>query len=152
MVTMVGTEADFLNLLGDLTSLDYDAIAAYDSAISRIDNPQFNQQLQLFRDDHQRHTVELGSIMSRLGGSPPSGAGAKSLLTQGKVVLGGLIGDRAILVAMKTNEDDTNTAYERAVNHEQKHSSAADEVLRRGLADERRHRAWIEETIAELAA
>ena len=61
------------------------------------------------------------------------------------------MGDRAILVAMKTNEDDTNTAYERAVNHEQKHSSA-DEVLRRGLADERRHRAWIEETIAKLAA
>ena len=151
MVTMVGTEADFLNLLGYLTSLDYDAIAAYDSAISRIDNPQFNQQLQLFRDDHQRHTVELGSIISRLGGTPPSGAGAKSLLTQGKVVLGGLIGDRAILVAMKSNEDDTNTAYERAVNHEQKHPSA-DEVLRRGLADERRHRAWIEETIAKLAA
>jgi uncharacterized protein (TIGR02284 family) len=151
MVTMVGTEADFLNLLGDLTSLDHDAIAAYDSAISRIDDQQFKQQLQQFREDHHRHTVELGSIISRLGGTPPSGAGAKSLLTQGKVVLGGLMGDRAILVAMKTNEDDTNTAYERAVNHEQKHSSA-DEVLRRGLADERRHRAWIEETIAKLAA
>ena len=39
-------------------------------------------------------------------------------------MLGGLIGDKAILVAMKTNEDDTNTAYERAVNHEQRHASA----------------------------
>ena len=58
MVTMVGTEADFLNLLGDLTSLDHDAIAAYDSAISRIDDPQFKQQLQQFREDHHRHTVE----------------------------------------------------------------------------------------------
>jgi hypothetical protein len=25
-------------------------------------------------------------------------------------------------------------------------------MLRRGLADERRHRAWIEETVAKLAA
>ena len=82
MVTMVGTEADFLNLLGDLASLDYDAIAAYDSAISRIDSPQFKQQLQQFREDHQRHTVELGSIISQLGGAPPSGAGAKSMLTR----------------------------------------------------------------------
>lgn len=149
MVTMVGTEADFINLLGDLASLDYDAIAAYDSAISRIDNPQFKQQLQQFREDHQRHTVELGTIISQLGGTPPSGAGAKSMLTKGKVVLGGLMGDKAILVAMKTNEDDTNTAYERAVNHENRIASA-EEVLRRGLADERRHRAWIEETIAAL--
>jgi hypothetical protein len=59
------------------------------------------------------------------------------------------MGDKAILVAMKTNEDDTNTAYERAVNHEGRHASA-EEVLRRGLADERRHRAWIDETLAAL--
>jgi rubrerythrin len=149
MVTMVGTEADFLNLLGDLTSLDYDAVAVYDSAISRIDNPQFKQRLQQFREDHRRHTVELGAIISQLGGVPPSGAGAKSMLTQGKVVLGSLMGDKAILMAMRTNEDDTNTAYERAVNHEERHTSA-EEVLRRGLADERRHRAWIEEALATL--
>jgi rubrerythrin len=149
MVTMVGTEADFLNLLGDLASLDYDAIAAYDSAISRIDNPQFKRQLEQFREDHQRHTIELGTIISQLGGAPPSGAGAKSMLTQGKVVLGGLMGDKAILVAMKSNEHDTNTAYERAVNHQGRHGSTK-EVLRRGLDDERRHRAWIEEALAAL--
>jgi hypothetical protein len=71
------------------------------------------------------------------------------MLTQGKVVLGGLMGVKAILVALKTNEDDTNTAYERAVNHEGRHASA-EEVLRRGLADERRHRAWIEEMLPTL--
>jgi hypothetical protein len=30
----------------------------------------------------------------------------------------GLMRDKAILQAMKTNEDDTNTAYERAVKHD----------------------------------
>ena len=55
-----------------------------------------------------------------------------TVLTKGKVVLGGLIGDNAVLQAMKTNEDDTNTAYERA------------------LGDERRHRDWMVETIRLL--
>jgi hypothetical protein len=73
--------------------------------------------------------VELCSLISQLGGAPPSGASGKSMLTQGKVVLSDLIGDKAILIAIKTNEDDTNTAYERAVNHEEWHPSAED-VLR----------------------
>jgi hypothetical protein len=33
----------------------------------------------------------------------------KQLLTQGKVVLGSIIGDISILQAMKSNESDTNT-------------------------------------------
>ena len=59
MVTMVGTERDFLNMLGDLMALDYDAIAAYDSAISRLEDSAARQQLQEFRDDHHRHTRKL---------------------------------------------------------------------------------------------
>jgi hypothetical protein len=84
MVTMVGTERDFLNMLGDLMSLDYDAIAAYDSAIARIDNPTFKQQLQEFTGDHERHTHDLGALITQLGGAPTSGAGAKSMLTKAR--------------------------------------------------------------------
>ncbi len=149
MVTTVGMEADFLNLLGDLASLEYDALAAYDSAIPRLENAEFRERLQEFRADHQRHIEELGAAIAQLGGAPPPGAGAKSVLTTGKVVLGGLIGDKAILMAMKTNEDDTNTAYERAVDHEERRASA-EEMLGRALADERRHRAWIERTLASF--
>ena len=149
MVTMVGTESDFTTMLSDLSSLDFDAIAAYDSAIERIEDTGFKQTLREFRDDHQRHTSELAALITRLGGTPPTEGGTKSMLTQGKVVLGSMLGDKAILMAMKTNEDDTNTAYERALDHEAR-PAAAEEVLRRGLADERRHRAWIEETLARL--
>ena len=149
MVTMVGTERDFLNMLGDLMALDYDAIAAYDSAISRLEDPAARQQLQEFRDDHYRHTRELSAAIKRLGGAPSSGAGAKSLLTMSKVAIGGLFGDKAVLLAMKSNEDDTNTAYQRAVDHDGG-DGAARELLRRGLADERRHRAWIEQAAHRL--
>jgi hypothetical protein len=62
----------------------------------------------------------------------------KSLLTKGKVVFAGIMGDKAILEAMRTNKADTNTAYERAVAHESLPSTTLN-VLQRGLQDERRH-------------
>lgn len=77
-----------------------------------------------------------------MGIVPPSGGDIKSMLTQGKVVMAGLVGDEAVLRAMRTNEADTNTAYERAVQFPDLHSGIRD-MLEAGLADERRHCAWI---------
>ncbi len=73
----------------------------------------------------------------------------KSMLTTGKVKLAGLMGDKAIIQAMKTNEDDTNTAYERAT----KFKDAPPQVhatLERNREDERRHRDWMVETLDRL--
>ncbi|MDB6101423.1 MAG: uncharacterized protein JWO52_1422, partial [Gammaproteobacteria bacterium] len=57
-------------------------------------------------------------------------------------------GDMQVLLAMKTNVDDTNTSFERAI----KDVEAGDlvNVFEKNLSDERRHRAWIETTIATL--
>jgi hypothetical protein len=63
-----------------------------------------------------RHITELGDILSSMGRTPPKEGDMKALLTKGKVVIAGLMGDEAILQAMRTNEADTNTACERAVN------------------------------------
>jgi rubrerythrin len=149
MVTHVGTEADVDDLVEDLIKLDFAAIEAYDAAIKRLSNEEYKRKLDEFRDDHQEHTRVLGAWMRDQGRDPPDSGGAKQLLTSGKVVIAGLAGDKQILKAMKTNEDDTNTAYERAVNHED-----VDEELRmvfeKNLSDERRHRAWIEATLATL--
>ncbi len=56
------------------------------------------------------------------------------------------MGDKAILQAMKTNEEDTNTAYERVVGHKQAWPDMRT-VLERALEDERRHRSWMVATI-----
>ena len=51
---------------------------------------------------------------------------------------------------MKTNEADTNTAYERATRHE----GLTPEIvtaLERNLGDERRHKAWIEARLEAYA-
>jgi uncharacterized protein (TIGR02284 family) len=148
MVTTVGTESSVDSLLEDLIQLDYDAAAAYQAAIDRLENARWRTTLADFKEDHVRHTRDLGDILSRLGRTPPHEGDAKSLLTQGKVVIAGLVGDEAILRAMRTNEADTNTAYERALEFKDLPSDAGP-VLARNLHDERRHCAWILEQLNE---
>src|SRR5690606_437297 len=101
-------------LLQDLIELDYDAIEAYEEAIKRLDNGGYKQKLEKFKADHERHTQNLAAPLRSMGEDVPTGPSAKRFLTRGKVVLADMAGDFAILKAMKSNEDDTNTAYERA--------------------------------------
>lgn len=149
MATTIGTESALDDLLSDLIQLDYDAADAYQAAIDRLQNHSYRTSLAAFKQDHLRHTDDLGRVLSSMGKTPPKEGDMKSLLTKGKVVLGGLMGDKAILQAMKTNEDDTNTAYERAVEHKNADSQLRS-VLARALDDERRHRSWMVETINTL--
>lgn len=146
MVTTVGTEATLEDLLEDLTRLDYDAVDAYQAAIDRLENPSYRSSLANFREDHLRHIQELSDALTKMGRTPPEGSDAKSLLTQGKVVMAGLMGDEAILRAMRTNEDDTNTAYQRAVERRDVPDDTR-EILMRGREDERRHCEWILATL-----
>lgn len=145
MATTVGTESTLEDLLENLIMLDYDAADAYQAAIDRLENVRFKQQLTEFKREHLRHIDELGRILSGMGPTVPKEGDLKSLLTKGNVVIACLIGDRAILEAMRTTEADTNTAYERAINHEGLSTTARD-ALQRGLEDERRHCEWILET------
>lgn len=148
MVTTVGTESTLEELVTDLVKLDEAAIEAYESAIERLENAAYRQQLTSFRSDHVEHTRVLGEWLRARQHDAPRGGGLKEPLAKGKVVLAGLMGDKQILQAMKTNEDDTNTAYERAVNHREADGVRA--TFERNLADERRHRAWMESTVARL--
>lgn len=149
MATTVGTEGTLTQRLTHLITLDYDAIEAYEAAIERLEDAGCKEKLSEFMADHKRHTENLGAHLKDMGESVPDEAGAKALLTQGKVVLAGLMGDKAILRAMKTNEEDTNTAYGRAVEHDDTPSDVRS-TLEQNLEDERRHRAWIEEKIEQL--
>lgn len=149
MVTTIGNEPRLLDLLENLLHLEHDAIAAYEEAVTRIDDAGFKSSLQGFQKDHERHVTELTALMRELGGTPPGGGDFKQMLTTGKVKMADFLGDKAILQAMKTNEDDTNTAYERAASHGDA-TPAARTLFEGNLADERRHRAWIEETVARL--
>lgn len=149
MVTTVGTEKNVHTMVQHLIELDYDAVAAYQAAIDRLENPTFRKRLAEFMADHVRHTQELGRILVEAGRTAPTQGDLKSVLTKGKVLIAGLVGDKAILMAMRTNEEDTNTAYERAFDHPEVAGELRD-CLRRGLDDERRHRELIAKQLATL--
>jgi uncharacterized protein (TIGR02284 family) len=149
MATMVGKENNPLHMLYKLIELDYDAIDAYDAAIERVQDGVTKSALAGFKADHERHVRDLGAVLRSMGFEAAQHGDIKRVLTKGKVLIGNIAGDRGILMAMKANEDDTNNAYDRAVNR----SDIAVDVkslLERNLADERRHRAWIEQRLTEI--
>jgi rubrerythrin len=147
MVTLVGLQTDVVDAIQDLIELDYDAVEAYQAAINRLDNQVYKIQLRQFMADHERHIQELSTVLRRHSEEVPEGPSiGKQWLTKGKVVIANLMGDNAILLAMRSNEVDTNKAYERM-------SKRADlpvdisNIIARGLEDERRHKAWLESII-----
>ncbi|MBN9230017.1 MAG: rubrerythrin family protein [Legionella sp. 40-6] len=150
MVTLVGTQSNFASALYQLCELDYDAVEAYEAAINRLDNPVYKEKLEEFKEDHQRHIQQITQLLKKHQLEPPSGPGVKQLLTQGKVVFAELLGDKAILHAMLSNEIDTNTAYERLTNYADEWIDALD-VLNQGYEDEKKHKKWLETTIAEMS-
>jgi uncharacterized protein (TIGR02284 family) len=145
MATMTN-QRELVQLLNNLIELDFDAIEAYKAAIERLVDTGDKAQLGQFLEDHRRHVSDLSTLVAGLQGTPATHADMKQVLTKGKVVLGGLIGDKAILQAMKSNEDDTNRAYEKATARSGIPAHIR-EVLERNLQDERRHRAWMEQRI-----
>ncbi|MFN7710103.1 MAG: DUF892 family protein [Holosporales bacterium] len=149
MITKVGMQGNFLDALTDLIELEYDAVEAYQTAINRLRNDHIKQQFEDFLRDHQRHIQEGSDYLNRQGREAPRSASAKSIITQGKVVIADIMGDTAILRAMRSNELDTNTAYERMVQMAPQDCS---EMLRRAYEDERRHLNWIETQLQDEAA
>ena len=142
------TNKELISLLNDLLQLDHDAILAYEAAIERLEDPTCQAKLGEFMSDHQRHTRELSERIQLLGGTPKDKPDAKQILTKGKVMLANLSGDEAILKAMRSNEDQTNAMYEKAVRRKDLHQTGdIRSVLERNLGDERRHRAWIVQEI-----
>lgn len=133
---------EIISDLNDIIELDYDAIAAYRTAIERLEGDAYKVKLTEFLGDHERHIVELGKAVLNEGGEPSTEGDAKKVLTKGKVVMADLAGDEAILKAMRSNEEQTNSKYEDAV--EIGYPEHIQEILQRGLADERRHKAWLQ--------
>jgi rubrerythrin len=138
----IGKESQLIDTLRHLIALDFDTIVAYQAALDRIESARYKRALQEFLTDHWRHTQELTPLVQELGGIAPSHADAKSILIKGKVLIGQLGGDRGLLAAMHSNEDDTNSAYENACARLDLPPHVR-EILQRARADERRHRMWI---------
>jgi rubrerythrin len=141
---------EILKELTSLCHLDIDAIHAYDQALKHVDVTHIKTQLTGFRDDHHRHVKDLSEIIRRLGGQPPSfSPDFKGFLIQGMTSARSMTGTEGALKAMKTNEQLTNRNYNKAAG--MAFPSDIKTVVERGLADERRHLATIEQWIQTSA-
>src|SRR5579875_2185229 len=141
MATKIGTEDRLEELLEDLIRLDYDAVQAYQAAIDRLHEESHRSALGEFVEDHLRHTRELGALLAAMGRTPPRQGGAKRYLAKGKAAIGGLLGDKAVLQAMRSTANDTSTAYERAVKFHGAPTATLD-ILERAREDAHREIDW----------
>lgn len=143
MTTLVGKQSDFGDALNELLELDYDAVEAYQAAIDRLETPGHISKLTEFMGDHKRHITELTELLKKENKKPSTGPSGKQWLTKGKVVLANLVGEKTILSAMHSNEEDTNTAYNTMNDRTDKWPDSVS-IISKGLEDERRHKAWLE--------
>ena len=149
MATTVGTEDTIQGLVTSLIYLERQAIAAYKSTIEQLSDESLSAQVEAFRQDHLEHLSVLLEIAAETGAEAPAEGDMKEMLTMGKVALAGLMGNAAILNAMKSNEDDTVAAYERASTHPDAMAKSR-AFFERALDDELRHRKWMRRTSSAL--
>lgn len=148
MTTLVGTQNTVEDFLTSAINLENDAIEAYDAVIERLDDQSLASQVSQFREDHYRHRQELSEIAGGHGVEIPNGT-VKSMLTSGKIVFADMFGDEQILKAMKTNENDTVSAYENVLEKEYC-TGPLRQVCERAHQDELRHRRWMEDNAERL--
>jgi uncharacterized protein (TIGR02284 family) len=139
-----------LELIQKLIRLEYDAIGAYQAAIDRVELEGNPLALQGFAADHERHLQELSNALRELGQAPPQQGDFKGVLAKGAVLATSRLGDRAVLTAMKRNEEHTNRAYDEVLSRADLDPKLR-EVVERNLWDEQRHWAWFDERIVQLA-
>jgi len=137
--------AKIIEELGELVRYDYDAIGAYNAAISDVKEMQIRDPLIQFRGDHERHVQELSAIVRQLGGQPPENPGVKGVIRKTMTKLVGLTGTENLLKAMKSNEEVLNKTYAHHLTLDL--PTEIIEVLRRNYGDEQRHLAWVEQAL-----
>jgi uncharacterized protein (TIGR02284 family) len=135
--------------LNALIELDLDAIEAYEAAIARLKDDGDKLQLGQFLEDHRRHVDDLTPLVLEVGGRPATTPDFKRVLTKGRVVIMGVAGDLGVLEAMKTNEEATTRAYDKAGTSGELPLEAR-AVVERNYSDEMRHLAWLEQRVLTL--
>jgi len=138
--------------LNDLLQLDVDAIQAYALVIRQLESKTRKDAVRRYRADHQRHIVELKRLIRAHGGAPvaishiPTGPFKLAMQAMGSVG-----GDRAVVMAFKTNERQGRDKYRRAATTRGLPTEVA-RVLRRAAGDEERHYRWAGKQLEQLHA
>lgn len=138
--------------LNDLLQLDVDAISAYALVIRQLESKVRKETVRRYQSDHRRHVRELKRVIKAHGGAAIAAShvptGPFKLAMQ---AIGSAGGDRAVLLAFKTNERQARDKYRRAATTQGLPRDVA-RVLKRASRDEERHYRWSEKQLEQLHA
>ena len=148
----VVTETLLTTTLNDLLQLDVDAISAYALVIRQLESKVRKETVRRYQSDHRRHVRDLKRLIQAHGGK----AIAVSHIPTGPFKLamqaiGSAGGDRAVLLAFKTNERQGRDKYRRAAATRGSPRDVA-RMLKRASRDEERHYQWAEKQLQQLHA
>lgn len=136
--------------LNDLLQLEHDANRAYELCIQNVDDKDVKLQLNSFLADHQRHLNKLTEFIIRHDGKPKERPDLKGPFLAGLTAVMSMAGTKNALRVMNQNETLTNKSYDAAVEAD------FPEDIRQAMtsfrADERKHKAWIEDQLTQLGS
>jgi rubrerythrin len=142
--------AEILEGLNDLLRLDHDAIGAYEIAMEKLEDRDHAGQIAGFLRDHERHIRELNELIAELGGTATNEPHATGPFKQALQSLGGLAGDRGLLVAFRANELLARAKYDAYASRANAWPTAVKRVVDRSALDEERHYRWVSEALAAM--
>ena len=141
---------EVLDGLNDLLQLDHDAIAAYDVAIAKLEDRDHADQIAGYRRDHERHVRELNELVARLGGAPANHPHVTGPFKTALQSLGGLAGDKGLLMAFRTNELAVRTKYDSYASRAMLWPPDVKRVIDGAALDEERHYAWVADVLQRM--
>lgn len=141
---------EVLDGLNDLLQLDHDAIAAYDVAISKLEDRDHAGMIAGYRLDHERHVRELNELVARLGGTPANHPHVTGPFKTALQSLGGLAGDKGVLLAFRTNELQVRTKYDLYASRAMLWPPDVKRVIDGAALDEERHYAWVADVLQRM--
>ncbi len=135
---------DLMMVVKNLIELDMAAVEAYKLAASMCVTDELKKQFHAFQSDHERHIRELSGWLSAQGGEAPAALGEVGETIRRYTAMSSLE-DRSATLAMRGNEELTNSTYGSALRAELPEELRL--IVLKGFEDERRHITAIREAI-----
>lgn len=136
--------------LNDLLQLDHDAIGAYRIAIEKLENRDWAMQISGYLNDHERHVRELTEVIAELGAKPMNEPHATGPFKQALQSLGGMAGDKGLLLAWRANELQVRSKYDRYASKAMFWPDPIKALVDRNALDEERHYRWVVGVLEEM--
>lgn len=142
--------AEVIEGLNDLLRLDHDAVGAYRIAIEKLEDRDHADQIAGFLREHERHIRELNELIAALGGTPVNEPHATGPFKEALQSLGGLAGDKGVLLAWRANELQVRTKYDSYAAKAVFWPNEVKRLIDRNALDEERHYQWVVDVLQRM--